>query len=205
MTQDPKEPKAAGDKPPSEVPGEPLKGEVSRTDSPGAGASAAPTAPPSSGEAPGSDQPAVPPAPKPATPAATTTAATSETGSVTGQPTAPAGAPAAVCEGGRAAGREACHAGRCRGACGEAGCASRETCGASCETGRSRARHQTRSAVRSERSASACRYRAPAVHYRPSSGNSRRRRAGQLLRWRLDGYRARGKVARGRPLPARHA
>jgi NADH-quinone oxidoreductase subunit C len=43
MTEEPKEPKAAGDKPPSSVEGEPLKGEVSRTDSPGAGASAAPS------------------------------------------------------------------------------------------------------------------------------------------------------------------
>ena len=45
MTEEPKDPKAAGDKPPSETPGEPLKGEVSRTDSPGAGVSAAPPAP----------------------------------------------------------------------------------------------------------------------------------------------------------------
>ena len=80
MTEEPKDPKAAGDKPASDTPGEPLKGEVSRTDSPGAGASAAPTAPPA------------PPAPKPANPAAATTATTSETSSVTGQPTAPAAA-----------------------------------------------------------------------------------------------------------------
>ena len=80
MTEEPKEPKAAGDKPASDVPGEPLKAEVSRTDSPGAGASAAPTA-----------QPA-PPAPKPENPAHATTATTSETSSVTGQPTAPAAA-----------------------------------------------------------------------------------------------------------------
>jgi len=45
MTDEPKDPKAAGDKPASGVEGEPLKGEVSRTDSPGAGASAAPSAP----------------------------------------------------------------------------------------------------------------------------------------------------------------
>ena len=45
MTEEPKDPKAAGDKPASETPGEPLKGEVSRTDSPGAGVSAAPAAP----------------------------------------------------------------------------------------------------------------------------------------------------------------
>jgi NADH/F420H2 dehydrogenase subunit C len=77
MTEEPKDPKAAGDKPASETPGEPLKGEVSRTDSPGAGASAAPTAP------------AAPPAPKPVNPAAAVTAATSETSSATGQPAAP--------------------------------------------------------------------------------------------------------------------
>ena len=35
-------PQAAADKPASHAPGEPLKGEVSRTNSPGAGASAAP-------------------------------------------------------------------------------------------------------------------------------------------------------------------
>lgn len=78
MTEEPKDPKAAGDKPASDTPGEPLKGEVSRTDSPGAGASAAPTAP------------AAPPAPKPENPAHAATATTSETSSVTDQPTAPA-------------------------------------------------------------------------------------------------------------------
>ena len=83
MTEEPKDPKAAGDKPASDTPGEPLKGEVSRTDSPGAGVSAAPTPPPA------------PPAPKPATPSAASTATTSETSSVTGQPTAPLGAEAA--------------------------------------------------------------------------------------------------------------
>jgi NADH-quinone oxidoreductase subunit C len=82
MTEEPKDPKAAGDKPASDAPGEPLKGEVSRTDSPGAGASAAPTAPPA------------PAAPKPVNPAHATTATTSETSSVTGQPTAPAKPPA---------------------------------------------------------------------------------------------------------------
>ena len=77
MTE-PKEPKeaeptptAAGDKPASDTPGEPLKAEVSRTDSPGAGASAAP--PPA--------EPA-PPAPEPANPAAATTAATSAASNV---------------------------------------------------------------------------------------------------------------------------
>ena len=87
---DPKDPatppQAAGDKPPSDAPGEPLKGEVSRTDSPGAGTSAAPIG-----------APAEVPAPKPANPAAAQTATTSETSSATGTPTAPATpAPAAA-------------------------------------------------------------------------------------------------------------
>src|SRR2546423_52539 len=69
-------PTAAADKPSSEVPGEPLTGEVSRTDAPGAGASAAPVAAPR----------AEPPAPKPANPAAATTATTSETSSATDWP-----------------------------------------------------------------------------------------------------------------------
>ena len=69
MTDEPKEPRAAGDKPASDTPGEPLKGEVSRTDSPGAGASAAPTAP----AAPPAPKPA--PAAKPAAPAAARPAA----------------------------------------------------------------------------------------------------------------------------------
>ncbi len=86
MTEDPTDPKAAGDKPASEVPAEPLKGEVSRTDSPGAGASAAPTAP----AAKDAEGAAAAPAPKPANPAAATTATTSETSSATGEPTAPA-------------------------------------------------------------------------------------------------------------------
>ena len=90
MTEEPKEPKAAGDKPASETPGEPLKGEVSRTDSPGAGVSAAPTSPPA------------PPAPKPENPAAATTATTSETSSVTGQPVAPAAAPTSAPAGAQA-------------------------------------------------------------------------------------------------------
>jgi NADH-quinone oxidoreductase subunit C len=77
--------KAAGDKPAGSTPGEPVKGEVSRTDAPGAGASAAPTAEPRQ----------EPPAPKPANPAAAVTATTSETSSATGQPTPPE-KPAAV-------------------------------------------------------------------------------------------------------------
>ncbi len=83
MTEDPKDPKAAADKSPSDTPGEPLKGEVSRTDSPGAGVSAVPTAPSEAAKA-------APPAPKPENPAHATTATTSETSSVTGQPTPPA-------------------------------------------------------------------------------------------------------------------
>jgi NADH-quinone oxidoreductase subunit C len=71
---------AAADSPPSSAPGEPLKGEVSRTDAPGAGVSAAPVG-----------KPGVP-APKPANPAAAQTAGTSEVSSSTGQPTAPAAA-----------------------------------------------------------------------------------------------------------------
>src|SRR5262245_36732194 len=82
MADDPKDhepptpPQAAADKPPSQAPAEPLKGEVSRTDAPGAGVSAAPPAKPRT----------EPPAPKPANPAAATTAATSETSSATGAP-----------------------------------------------------------------------------------------------------------------------
>jgi len=87
MPDDPKDreppPTAAADKPAGTTPGEPLKGEVSRTDSPGAGASAA--APPAREE---------PLAPKPENPTAAQTSTTSETSSVTGQPTPPAqGAP----------------------------------------------------------------------------------------------------------------
>jgi NADH-quinone oxidoreductase subunit C len=70
MTEDPKDPKAAGDTPAGDTPGEPLKGEVSRTDSPGAGVSAAPTAPaPVAPVAPAAPKPA-PAAAKPAAAAA---------------------------------------------------------------------------------------------------------------------------------------
>jgi len=87
MAEDPKPPtppEAAADKPAGTTPGEPIKGEVSRTDAPGAGASAAPVGPPR----------AEPPAPKPANPEAAVTATTSETSSATGQPTATAQAAA---------------------------------------------------------------------------------------------------------------
>jgi NADH-quinone oxidoreductase subunit C len=71
-----------------------LKGEVSRTDAPGAGVSAAPVAP-ARQEAP---------APKPANPAAATTATTSETSSATGKPAvAKPAAPAAPAAPGAAA------------------------------------------------------------------------------------------------------
>ena len=73
-------PVSGADKPASPAPAEPLKGEVSRTDAPGAGTSAAPVAPP-----------AAAPAPKPANPAAAQTATTSETSSATGQPTSTGG------------------------------------------------------------------------------------------------------------------
>ena len=86
MAEDPQKPptppQAASDKPPGVAPAEQLKGEVSRTDAPGAGASAAPVAPPRE----------EPPAPKPANPAAAQTATTSETSSATGAPTPPAAA-----------------------------------------------------------------------------------------------------------------
>jgi len=75
-------PTAAADKPSSQAPAEPLKGEVSRTDAPGAGTSGAP---------PGATR-EEPPAPKPANVEAAVTATTSETSSATGQPTAPASA-----------------------------------------------------------------------------------------------------------------
>jgi NADH-quinone oxidoreductase subunit C len=69
MADDPKvpdtPPAAAADKPASQAPAEPIKGEVSRTDAPGAGASAAPAAPPAAKPAP----------PKAAAPAAAARAA----------------------------------------------------------------------------------------------------------------------------------
>src|SRR3954447_14637166 len=91
MADEPKSPEpptppvAASDKPASTAPGEPLKAEVSRTDSPGAGVSAAPVGEPRE-EAP---------APKPANPAAANTATISETSSATGAPTRAADAAAA--------------------------------------------------------------------------------------------------------------
>lgn len=80
----PTPPQAAADKPPSQVPGEPFKGEVSRTDAAGAGVSATSPAEPRT----------EPPAPKPANPTAAQTATTSETSSATGEPTKTADAAA---------------------------------------------------------------------------------------------------------------
>src|SRR5207237_1932835 len=82
----PTPPQAAADKPASDTPAEPLKGEVSRTDAPGAGMSAAPVAPARQ----------EPPAPKPENPTAAQTATTSETSSATGAPTPPAAAKPAL-------------------------------------------------------------------------------------------------------------
>ena len=82
----PTPPEAAADKPAGSGQAEPLKGEVSRTDAPGAGVSAAPIAPAR----------VEPPAPKPANPTADQTATTSETSSATGQPTPPASAASAA-------------------------------------------------------------------------------------------------------------
>jgi NADH-quinone oxidoreductase subunit C len=83
MADDPQKPPAppvaGADKPVSEAPAEPLKGEVSRTDAPGARASAAAPAPPATAAAP-----------KPVNPAAAQTATTSETSSATGKPSAAA-------------------------------------------------------------------------------------------------------------------
>ena len=97
---DPKDPKAAGNTPASDVPGEPLKGDVSRTDSPGGGAPAAPPAPPAAAAPPAAPatppaaavpKPAAPAAPKPAAPAAPKPAAPAAA-----KPAAPAAKPAAA-------------------------------------------------------------------------------------------------------------
>ena len=99
MTE-PKDPKAAGNTPASDVPGEPLKSDVSRTDSPGAGAPAAPPAPPAAAAPPAAPatppvaavpKPAAPAAPKPAAPAAPKPAAPAAA-----KPAAPAAKPAAA-------------------------------------------------------------------------------------------------------------
>jgi NADH-quinone oxidoreductase subunit C len=87
----PTPPAAAADKPPSETPGEPLKGEVSRTDAPGAGVSAA--------QAPAAEPPAPKPAgpaaaPKPSAPAAPKPPAAAAAGAA--KPAAPAAKPPAA-------------------------------------------------------------------------------------------------------------
>jgi NADH-quinone oxidoreductase subunit C len=91
MPDDPKDretpPTAAADKPAGTTPGEPLKGEVSRTDSPGAGASAA--------EAPPQPTPPAQGAPKPAAPAASKPAAAAARPATPAAPRAPGTAPAA--------------------------------------------------------------------------------------------------------------
>jgi NADH-quinone oxidoreductase subunit C len=88
-------PTAAADKPASQAPGEPLKGEVSRADSPGAGASAAPALaqPPVSGAPSAPEVPKASPgaAPKPAAPAAAKPVAPA----AAAKPAAPAAKPAA--------------------------------------------------------------------------------------------------------------
>jgi hypothetical protein len=63
----PTPPAAAADKPAGAAPAEPLTAEVSRTDAPGGGASAAPPATPAAAAAPAAAKPA---APRPAAPAA---------------------------------------------------------------------------------------------------------------------------------------
>jgi NADH-quinone oxidoreductase subunit C len=78
-------PKAGADKPASGAPAEPLKAEVSRTDAPGAGASAAPTAPPAG-------------APKPAAPQAPAAAAKAGPAAAAAKPAAPAAKPPAAAE-----------------------------------------------------------------------------------------------------------
>jgi hypothetical protein len=78
-TQPATPPAAAADKAASGAPGEPLKAEVSRTESPGAGVSAAPQGTPADAAAP-----------VPENPAAAQTAVTSEWSSAVDRPTAPA-------------------------------------------------------------------------------------------------------------------
>jgi hypothetical protein len=76
-TEPPTPPVAAADKPDGGTPGEPVKGEVSRTDAPGAGSSAASPA-----------KPAAASAPKPDNPAGAQTATTSEWSSANDRPSA---------------------------------------------------------------------------------------------------------------------
>jgi NADH-quinone oxidoreductase subunit C len=94
----PTPPQAAADKPPSEAPGEPLQGEVSRADAPGAGASAEPAAAPapSSGAAPAAPAAATPAAPAPPKPAAPAAAHDSKPAPPAGPPDPPPPAGAAI-------------------------------------------------------------------------------------------------------------
>ena len=107
----PSPPEAAADKPPSGAPGEPLKGEVSRTDTRASAASAATAGKPAEttplGAEAATDATAKAAAPKPENPAAAATATTSETSSATGQPTAPAAAKPAAPAAAKPAGGEA--------------------------------------------------------------------------------------------------
>jgi NADH-quinone oxidoreductase subunit C len=88
----PAPPQAAADKPPSDTPGEPLKGEVPRTEAPGAGVSAVPAAAPAGSPAapPAAPAAAAPPA-KPAAPAVTKPAAPAAAHDT--KPAPPAGPP----------------------------------------------------------------------------------------------------------------
>src|SRR5262249_49670906 len=84
----------AADKPAGSAPAEPLKGEVSRTDSPGAGVSAAHA--PGSGEpAPQPETPAAKPPVKPAAPAAPRSAAAAKPATPAGEPAPKAAPPSA--------------------------------------------------------------------------------------------------------------
>src|ERR1700733_14012762 len=165
--------KAAADKPASTAPGEPLKAEVSRTDAPGAGVSAAPVGEPRQ----------EPPAPKPANPAAAATATTSETSSATGQPTAPA-APTPAPP--RAAAPRPCRSAeagaRCRetgrpGGCREAG---------RCETGGPGAPARGGATVWTDRPAAPRRCRRAGVHHDAAERRAGKRGAGQPLPRGLD-------------------
>ena len=176
---------AAADKPASTAPAEPLKGEVSRTDAPGAGVSAAPPAPPpgaAGAEARESRGGA--------------TAATSETSSAAGaadaadagcQRAAPAAAPA-----------RPHRASRCRG--GEAGRTPR----------RRRRRRRIRRLPPAPPSGPTeppppADTALPAFITTLQARSAGQRDARQLLPRRLDDHRAGGADARGRAAPARRA
>src|SRR3954468_14531037 len=213
MADEPKSPEpptppvAAADKASSATPGEPLKAEVSRTDAPGAGASAAPVGEPSE----------EPPAPKPANPAAAQTATISETSSATGQPTAPAEAtpPAAPKPAASPAAATPAAAPRARDA-GAAGCGrpsrarTRSSKPRGCRSRRRRAESRTasagtaRPAERTNGTAAAGDRHGARIYHVPANGSRRGRRHGQLLHRRLDGDRAgRARARCGAPSPHR--